>query len=117
MAAPKRLSIVLYQETPGVWVGRAIEHDLSAEGRTIGETVRAILRFVDAHSRFDVRHDITPLSAFRPAPQAYWNAFDNGTHVSLAQLGADPPQHWDVLVAIANRRPSLRPHASVPASA
>ena len=117
MTAQRRLSVVLYQETPGVWVGRGVEHDLSAEGRTIGETVRAMLRFVDAHSQFDVRHDRTPLSAFRPAPQAYWNAFETGTQVTLSQLGAEPLVHWDVSVAIASHRPSLRPRSSVRATA
>lgn len=116
MTVAKRLSIVLYQETPGLWVGRAIEHDLSAEGRTIGETVRAILRFVDAHSRFDVRHDRRPLSAFRPAPQAYWTAFDGGTPISLEQLGTESPLHWDVAVVIASRS-SLRDNSSIIASA
>jgi len=103
----RRLSILLYQGTPGIWVGRGIEHDLSAEGRTIGETVRAILRFVDAHSQFDVRRDQPPLAAFSAAPQAYWNAFQAATHVPLAQLGAESPQHWEVSVAIARQRPSV----------
>lgn len=112
-----RLSLVLYQETPGVWVGRGIEHDLSAEGRTIGETVRALLRFVDAHALYDARHDRPPLSAFRPAPQAYWNAFSAGTHVSLAQLGAQAPPEWEICVAIARNRPSFRSSPSLRVSA
>lgn len=101
-----RFSLVVYQETPGLWVSRGIEHDLTAEGRTIGESVRALLRMIDAHAAFDTRHDRLPLSAFRPAPQSYWNAFSAGTPVPLAQLGALPPLHWDVVVAIARTRPN-----------
>jgi hypothetical protein len=101
-----RLSLVVYQETPGVWVGRGIEHDLTAEGRTIGETVRALLRLVHAHAAFDERHDRRPLSAFRPAPQPFWNAFSAGTPVPLVQLGALAPAHWEVTVAIARTRPA-----------
>ena len=108
MATPKQLSIVLYQETPGVWVGRCIEHDLSAEGRTIGETVRAILRLVDAHTLFDARHDHPPLSAFRAAPQAYSNAFSAGTHITLDQLGAIATPPWEIPASIARHRPSRR---------
>lgn len=100
-----------------MWVGRGVEHDLSVEGRTIGETVRAILRFIDAHTRFDLRHDRPPLSAFRAAPQAFWNAFAGGTPVTLAQLGADPPDSWDVTVVIVSHRPSLRPRPPVHLSA
>jgi hypothetical protein len=101
-----RLSLVVYQETPGVWVGRGVEHDLTAEGRTIGETVRAVLRMVDAHTAFDTRHDRPPLSAFRPAPQQYWNAFSAGTPVPLSQLGALHPADWEIAVAIARARPN-----------
>ena len=112
MTPRKRLSIVLYQETPGTWIGRGVEHDLSAEGRTIGETIRAILGFVDAHSQFDLRHDRAPLSAFRPAPHAYWEAFDRGTPVPLTQLGTDGLPHWEISVAIVSRRPAQRPSSS-----
>lgn len=100
-----------------MWIGRGIEHDLSAEGRTIGETVRAILRLVDAHTSFDQRHDRPPLAAFRPAPQACWNAFAAGTHITLAQLGAIAPPQWDIAVAIARHRPTLHPPFSLRASA
>src|SRR5262245_14864672 len=117
MSPGNRLSLVLYQDTPGVWIGRGIEHDLTAEGRTIGETVRAILRLVDAHSLFDARHDRAPLAGFRPAPQVYWNAFSAGTHVPLTQIGAMEPPDWEICVAIARQRPSARPYASLRASA
>ena len=102
-----RLSLVVYQETPGIWVARGIEHDVTAEGRTIGETVRSVLRMVHAHSAFDVRHDREPLSAFRAAAQPYWNAFSGGTQVPLSQLGALPPVDWDVVVSIARSRPAI----------
>lgn len=97
---------MVYQDIPGVWVGRGIEHDLTAEGRSIGETVRALLRMIQAHTAFDTRHDRAPLSAFKPAPQSCWNAFSGGTPVPLAQLGALPPSEWDVTVAIAHHRPT-----------
>src|SRR5215212_2369972 len=113
-----RLSLVVYQETPGVWVGRGIEHDLTAEGRSIGETVRAVLRMVGAHTAFDAQHHRPALSAFRPAPQSCWNAFSGGTQVPLSQLGALPPVQWDVAVAIARSRPAeARVHSPVRAIA
>jgi len=106
VSTAQRLSLVVYQDIPGVWIGRGIEHDLTAEGRSIGETVRALLRMIQAHTAFDARHDRAPLSAFRPAPQSCWNAFSGGTPIPLSQLGALPPPHWDVTVAIAHHRPT-----------
>jgi len=113
--------MVLYQEMPGQWVGRGIEHDVTAEGRSIGETVRAVLRMLQAHIAFDERHDREPLRNFRPAPQLYWNAYSAGTQVPLDQLGALPPPHWEIAVAIARYRPmAARPpigsHASISSS-
>jgi hypothetical protein len=106
--AQHRLSLVVYQDVPGVWVGRSIEHDLTVEGRSVGETVRALLRLIEAHSAFDARHDRMPLSAFRPAPQCCWNAFSAGTPIPLTQLGVLAPRKWDISVAIARHRPSER---------
>ena len=118
MSTAQRLSLVVYQDIPGVWVGRGIEHDLTAEGRSIGETIRALLRMIQAHTAFDTRHDRVPLSAFRPAPQSCWNAFSAGTPVPLAQLGAMAPPEWDVTVAIAHHRPTeQRPHWPMHATA
>ena len=105
MSTAQRLSLVIYQDVPGVWIGRGIEHDLTAEGRSIGETVRALLRMIQAHTAFDARHDRPPLSTFRPAPQSCWNAFHGGTQVPLSQFGALAPVEWDVAVAIARQRP------------
>ena len=101
----KRLRLVIFQEAPGLWLARGLEHDLSAEARSIGEGVRALLRLVDAHTAFDQRHAHAPLSAFPPAPQVYWNAFAGGMEVSLAQLGVALSDDWDVHVAFATRRP------------
>jgi hypothetical protein len=101
----KRLQLVIFQEAPGLWLARSLEHDLSAEARSIGEGVKALLRLVEAHTAFDLRHAHAPLSAFPPAPRAYWNAFAGGLTVSLAQLGVAVSPGWDVHVAFATRRP------------
>ncbi|HEY7290945.1 MAG TPA: hypothetical protein VH583_13995 [Vicinamibacterales bacterium] len=108
MSTGNRLSLVVYQDLPGVWVGRGIEHDLTAEGSSIGETVRALLRMIQAHTAFDTRHERAPLSAFRPAPQSCWNAFSGGIPVPLADFGALAPADWQISVAIARYRPSER---------
>jgi len=101
-----RLRVLIFQETPGLWVARGLEHDLVAEARSIGESVRAVMRAVDAHTAFDLRHQHEPLSAFRPAPQKCWNSYRTGTPVPLAQLGVEPPYDWDVSVAITVRNPA-----------
>src|SRR5262249_32895017 len=57
---PKRLRLVVFQEEPGLWLVRGLEHDLGAEARTIGEAIRAAMQFVQAHSAFDLRHHRLP---------------------------------------------------------
>jgi hypothetical protein len=93
----KRLRLLIFQEAPGMWLVRGLEHDLGAE---------AAVRFVEAHTAFDLRHDHLPLAAFPPAPQKFWNAFATGTSVSLTQLGVPTPDGWDIVTACATRRPS-----------
>ena len=104
--APKRLRLVVFQEEPGLWLVRGLEHDLGAEARTIGEAIRAAMHFVEAHTAFDLRHDHLPLAAFPPAAQKYWNAYATGTPVSLAQLGIRPCNDWQIEAAFATRCPA-----------
>jgi len=101
-----QLRVVIFQEGPGIWMARGLEHDIVAEATSIGESVRAVMRAVDAHTTFDRKHRHEPLSAFRPAPQRCWNSYQSGTPVPLAQLGLDPPEDWDIYVAITTRNPS-----------
>src|SRR3954467_15621645 len=100
-AGSRRLRFLVFQETPGLWLVRGLEHDFLAEGRSIGAALRAALGFVQAHTAFDVRHNTEPLCAFRPAPQDYWNAYSSGTSLSLGQLGITPLAEWDICAAVA----------------
>jgi hypothetical protein len=84
---------------------RGLEHDVVAEGRSIGTAVRAAIAFVQAHIAFDRRHDLMPLSAFPPARPGYWNAYGAGTSVAISQLGVASPAGWEICAAVANRRP------------
>jgi hypothetical protein len=119
---PHRLRLVIFPDAPGVWIVRGLEHDLGAEARTIGEAVRAAMRFVQAHTAFDIRHDHLPLAAFPPSPQKYWNAFAAGTSVPLNQLGITAPGEWDIQLACASgglpephsRQMSVRTRAASP---
>jgi len=99
----QRLRLVIFQEMPGLWVARGLEHDVIGEARSIGEAVRAAVRLIVAHTGFDIRHDHVPLSAFRPAPQNYWNAYAAGTPVSLQQLGIRAPAEWDICPVVTRR--------------
>jgi len=99
---PKQLRLVIFQEMPGVWIVRGLEHDVGAEARTIGEALSAAMRFVEAHTAFDVRHDHLPLSAFPPSAQKYWNAYAAGTAFPLT----GGPAGWEIHAAFATRLPT-----------
>jgi hypothetical protein len=98
--------MVVFQDEPGVWLVRGLEHDLGAEAGTVGEAIRAAMQFVTAHTAFDMRHDRLPLAAFPPAAQKYWNAYATGTSVSLEQLGIVPQSDWRIEAAFATRSPA-----------
>lgn len=102
----QRIRLVIFQMAPASWIVRGLEHDIVAEGRTIGGAVRAAVRFIELQAAFDVRHSHPPLSVFPPASQRYWNAFAAGTPVPLEQLGVAGPRGWEVHAAFATRLPT-----------
>ena len=109
----QRLRLVIFQDEPGLWLARGLEHDLAAEGSTISQAIRSVARLVQAHSEFDLRHDHRPLSAFPPAAQTYWNAYASGRSVPLAPLGIVPPEGWEIQAAFATRLPGDTRHRAV----
>lgn len=101
----QRLRLVIFQMAPASWIVRGLEHDIVAEGQTIGGAMRAAIRFIEAQSAFDIRHSHPPLSVFPAASQRYWNAYAAGTPVPLDQLGVSAPDGWDLHAAFATRLP------------
>jgi hypothetical protein len=107
----ERIRLVISQEAPATWMVRGVEHDVIAQGETIGKALRAAVKFIEAHTAFDRRHGHVPLSVFPPAHQRYWNAFAAGTVVSLNELGIGMPEEWEVHAVFATRR-SWQEHAA-----
>ena len=101
----KRLRLVIFQDAPGRWHARGLEHDLSAEGSTIGQAVRSLARTIQVHAEYDARHHHPPLVAFPASAQRFWNAFATGTTVALGQLGVTAPDGWQFQAAFATRLP------------
>lgn len=111
MAPPQpHLRVLVFQDLPGVWTARGLEHDITTEGRTIDAAIRAVLEIVSAHVAYDRRHNRPPLSAFPAAPQRYWTSFAWAVPVHrvqrevAAQLAAD---RIHVEISIARERPSV----------
>ena len=101
-----RVRILVFEDLPGIWTARALEHDLLAEGRTIDSAVHAVLRIIRAHIDYDRRHNRDPLSGFRAAPQVYWNAFTRAAPLGWAsRLAGALPIGAEVVVAVALERP------------
>jgi hypothetical protein len=110
MAPPPRLSILLFQDLPGAWIARGLEHDIAAEGRTVEAAIRTILQIVVAHIDFDRRHNRKPLSAFPPAPERFWSAFSRATSVAPSpDLGAvgGVCDCIQISVSVTHERPSV----------
>lgn len=81
-----RLSILVFPETTRTWTARSLEHDLAAGGRSAGAAIDTLVKIAQAHIAFDARHGREPLSAFRAAPQLYWNAFARSGKAELMEV-------------------------------
>lgn len=77
------LRILIFPETSRTWTARLLQHDLAAGGRTMEGALDTLLKVVQAHVAFDLRHGLKPLSAFEAAPRPYWKAFAGATRVNL----------------------------------
>lgn len=105
--SPLHVRIVVFEDLPGIWTARSLEHDIVAESRSMEMAIQAVLRIMRAHADFDRRHNRAPLSMFRAAPQIYWNAFTRGTPLAWASRlsRALPGLAAEVTAAVAAERP------------
>jgi hypothetical protein len=106
------LRILLYQDLPDLWVARSLEHDITAEGKTMDAAIDWILRIIHAHAEFDQRHGRPPLSGFPSAPQRYWNAFVGAAPLRTVTCRPTPQSGLsprEVLIAVTDERPQLTP--------
>ena len=104
--SPLHVRILVFEDVPGIWTARSLEHDIVAESRSIEMAIQAVLRIMRAHADFDRRHNRAPLSTFRAAPQIYWNAFTRGTPLAWAsRLSRSlPGVAAEITVAVAHGR-------------
>jgi hypothetical protein len=106
------LRILLFREVYGAWTARALEHDISAEGRTLESALDTLLRITRAHIEYDRRHNRMPLSGFAAAPPLYWRAFAQASQLALPELNMGDATPAHVSAAVARQHPAVRPFAA-----
>lgn len=95
------LSVLFFQERPGVWVAQALEHDIAAHGGSIDEAKTAFERTVWGYLRLaESRHQTEPFEALQKAPDAFWQAWHRITAKSTEALPTTPPAY--VVAAISS---------------
>ena len=110
MLPPPWLRILVFQSLRGVWVARALEHDVAAEARSGEAAVSAVLQILFAHIDLDRRHGRAPLSAFPAAPERYRSAFATATPIRMMSSASRHSGGEDlhIAVAISHDVPSAR---------
>jgi hypothetical protein len=71
------LSVLFFQERPGMWVAQALEHDISGSGPSIEKARIAFERTVFGYLKLDAQHKREPLSTVNRAPQGFWDIWEN----------------------------------------
>jgi hypothetical protein len=107
MSAQQSLRVLLYQDLPGRWSARSLEHDLCADGRNIEAVLDRILQLIFAHIDYDRRHGHAPLSAFPAAPRRFWDAFKKARPMQSVNRRTSDPQlsYGPIMVSIYEDRP------------
>lgn len=118
MLPPPWLRILVFQSLRGVWVARALEHDVAAEARSSEAAVSAVMQILFAHIDLDRRHGRAPLSAFPAAPERYRSAFARATPLrmmsTVSRNGGGEDLH--IAVAMSHDVPSARAIPMAPAA-
>ena len=72
---PDDLSVLVFPEPGGRWTACGMEYDVAVQARSMDDAIDGLIRILQAHVEFDVRHGRRPLSAFSPAPRLFADAF------------------------------------------
>ncbi len=81
------LRVLLIRQEDGLWAAQCIDHDIVAQGNSIGEAKRAFERTVMGQILFDFKNGQRPLAAFPPAPPRLREIFDRAEELTLADKG------------------------------
>jgi hypothetical protein len=111
MLPPPWLRILVFQSLKGIWVARALEHDVAAEARSSEAAVSAVLQILFAHIDLDRRHGRAPLSAFPAAPERYRSAFSRAIPMRMmcsASSRSGACEDLQIAVAMSHDVPSAR---------
>lgn len=69
------LSVLFFQERPGVWIAQGLERDIAAQGRTQEEARKAFEQTALGYLHLDAQLERSPLSTLGPAPEVFWKAW------------------------------------------
>lgn len=81
------LRVLLLQQEDGLWAAQCIDHDIVAQGNSIGEAKRAFERTVVGQILFDFQNGRSPLAQFPPASPKLREIFEKAGELALADKG------------------------------
>lgn len=83
MAGSLRLRVLIFEDGPGVWVAQVLEKDMAAHGPTPHAALKAVQLVLQAHVNFDTRLKRPALSMLEPAPQEFFEAYDEAEPLAI----------------------------------
>jgi hypothetical protein len=81
------LRVLLLQQEDGLWAAQCVDHDIVAQGHSIGEAKRAFERTIVGQILFDFQNNRLPLSTFPPASSELQEIFEKAEELALADKG------------------------------
>jgi hypothetical protein len=105
---PVRLHVLLFENLPGIWVARGLEHDIAVEALSVRDACESLLQFVRAHIAFDKRHRLEPLASFPTAPSSCWYAFAKASPLdsTVFEQTACGDRDAEIIVSVSRERPA-----------
>lgn len=75
------LSVVLFRDGD-FWIAQGLEHDITAQGRTLQEVKLAFMRTVAVRAFVDQEAGVEPFSQCEPAPTEFWELHKTGEQLA-----------------------------------
>lgn len=96
-----KLTILLFEEAPDLWVAQSLEKDMVGYGPSKQAAVAAFQDTLQSHVNFDARHQRFPLASLKEAPRVYWQASERAKPFEYQPQGlcSVPPAHLKVVLA------------------
>lgn len=92
----QEIHAVLFERSPGEWVGQCLQFDIGAQAGDITDLVYELQRAIVGHIVIAIENGVEPFESLSPAPQMYWDMWEQASETfQPLELSCSPTSQTD----------------------